>query len=375
MAIVYTEHIATDKEVTMMKRVWVFSLILMVMASAVWAQGTTQPFNKVGTSAAQFLKFGVGGRAMALGGTQAALSGDVSALYWNPAGIASIQRSSFCASYMDYFVGISHNFIGFVQPINVESSFGVSVIYLDSGDIEITTIEKPEGTGNYYSVTNLAIGLTYAKYVTDRFQGGITLKYIQEGLWREKAQTVAFDLGSILDTGLLGIKLGMSLSNYGGNMRLSGPDLDIDSDPNDENPGNRLVPSYLETEKWSLPLIYRIGIVTDLVGIGGQFAESADSRLSLLFDANDPNDAELRPNMGLEYQWKNILSLRSGGHIRYTDEWDTTENETQWNSHLFLSFGAGLNWEADWGLVQFDFATMDYDLLGWVQHYTISVAF
>lgn len=359
----------------MKKRVWVFSLMLIVMASAVWAQGTSQPFNKVGTSAAQFLKFGVGGRAIALGGTHAALSGDVSSLYWNPAGIASIQRSSLCASYMDYFVGISHNFVGYVQPINVESAFGVSVIYLDSGDIEVTTVDEPDGTGTYYDVNNLAIGLTYAKYITDRFMGGVTLKYIQEGIWREKAKTVAFDLGSILDTGLLGIKLGMSLSNYGGNMKMSGPDLDIDSDPHDDNPGNRSVASSFETDEWSLPLIYRVGLATDLVGIGGQFAESADNRLTFLFDASDPNDAELRPNVGMEYQWKNILSLRTGGHVRYTDEWDSTERETQWNSRIFLSFGAGFNWEADWGIMQFDFATMDYDLLGWVQHYSIGVAF
>ena len=359
----------------MIRRVSIFTVIMFVLASVTFAQGTSQPFTKVATSAAQFLKFGVGGRAIALGGTHTALSGDVSSLYWNPAGIASIQRSSVYASYMDYVVGISHNFFGFVQPINVESAFGISVIYLDSGDIEVTTIENPEGTGVYYNVTDLAIGLTYAKFITDRFMGGVTLKYIQEGIWREKAQAVAFDLGSILDVGLLGIKLGMSLSNYGGSMKLAGPDLGIDTDRYDENPGDRTVPSNLETDEWPLPLIYRMGIATDLVGIGGQFAESADSRLTLLFDANDPVDAELRPNMGLEYQWKHILSLRSGGHIRYTDVWDPNENETQWNSRLFLSFGAGLNWEADWGIMQFDFATMDYDLLGWVQHFSLGVAF
>lgn len=358
-----------------MKRVLALPLILMVLAGTAGAQGTSQPFNKVGTSAAQFLKFGVGGRAMALGGTHTALSGEVSSLYWNPAGIASIQRSSFYASYMDYFVGISHNFIGFVQPIDMESSFGLSVIYLDSGEMEVTTVDQPDGTGTYYDVTNLAIGLTYAKYITDRFMGGLTLKYIQEGIWREKAQTVAFDLGSILDTGLLGIRLGMSLSNYGGNMKLSGPDLTLDADRFEENTGDRSVTTNMETEEWALPLIYRVGLSTDLVGIGGQFAESADSRLTFLFDASDPNDAELRPNMGLEYQWKNMFSLRGGGHVRYADEWDSAENQTQWSSHIFLSFGAGFNWETDWGILQFDFATMDYDLLGWVQHYSIGVAF
>ena len=359
----------------MIKRVIVFLLVATAVASCVWAQGTNLPFNRVATSAAQFLKFGVGGRAEALGGTHAALSGDVSALYWNPAGVASIRRSSLYASYMDYFVGITHNFIGFVQPIDIESSFGVSVIYLDSGDIEVTTIEEPEGTGSFYDVNDLAIGLTYAKYITDRFMGGVTVKYIQEGIWREKAQTFAFDIGSILDTGLLGVRLGMSLSNFGGNMKMTGPDLEIEVDRYDENPCDRDVPSRLETEEWPLPLVYRIGIATDLVGIGGQLAESAESRLTLLFDANDPNDAELRPKLGLEYQWKDILSLRTGGHMRYTDEWDAAEQETQWNSHLFLSFGVGLNWETDWGVMQLDYATMDYDLLGWVNHFSLGVGF
>ena len=220
----------------MMKRVIAFMLVASVVASCGWAQGTKLPFNRVATSAAQFLKFGVGARAEALGGTQAALLGDVSALYWNPAGIASIRRSSLYTSYLDYFVGISHNFVGFVQPIDMESAFGVSVIYLDSGDIEVTTIDQPEGTGTFYDVNDLAIGITYAKYITDRFTGGVTVKYIQEGIWREKAQTVAFDIGSVLDTGLLGIRLGMSLSNFGGNMKLTGPDLDIEVDREEENP-------------------------------------------------------------------------------------------------------------------------------------------
>ena len=359
----------------MMKQVIVFLLLATVMGSGAWAQGTDQPFNKVATSAAQFLKFGVGGRAIALGGTQAALSGDVTALYWNPAGIASIQRSSFYASHMDYVVGITNNFIGFVQPVGVESSVGISVIYLDSGDMEVTTVDQPEGTGNYFDANDLAIGLTYAKYITDRFMGGVTVKYIQQGIWREKAQTFAFDLGSILDTGLLGIKLGMSLSNYGGDMKLGGPDLDIEADRYEDNPGDRTVPSRLETEEWALPLIYRVGIATDLVGIGGQLAESAESRMTLLFDVNDPNDAELRPNMGLEYQWKEILSLRAGGHVRYTDEWDVSEQQANWKSRLFPSFGVGLNWETDWGIIQFDYARMDFDRLDWVDHFSLGVAF
>ncbi len=359
----------------MIQRLSVVLLVVMLTASFAWAQGTDKPFNKVGTSAAQFLKFGVGGKATALGGCQAAVSGDVSSLYWNPAGIASIQRSSFMASYMDYVAGISHNFVGYVQPMGVQGSFGVSVVYLSSGKMEVTTIDEPDGTGNYFDVNDLAIGLTYGRYITDRFLGGFTLKYIQQNVWREKAQTVAFDLGSILDTGLLGIRLGMSLSNYGGNMQLAGPDLDVDVDTDTENPGERLVPSRLDTDDWTLPLIYRVGIATDLVGIGGQFAESATNRLTLLFDANDPSDAELRPNMGLEYQWRDILSLRGGGHIRYTDEWDADEQESKWNSRFYPSLGVGLNWEASWGLLQFDYAAMDYDEFGWINNISLGFAF
>lgn len=353
-----------------------FLLVISVMANSVWGQGTDEPFNRVATSAAHFLKFGVGGRAVALGGAQVAVSGDVHALYWNPAGIAPIRSSSFSVSYMDYVVGISHNFIGFVQPIDVESAFGVSVIYLDSGDIEVTTVAQPEGTGTYYDVNNLAIGLTYAKYITDRFTGGVTLKYIQEGIWREKAQTVAFDIGSVLDTGLLGIRLGMSLSNFGGNMKLTGPDLDFDADRDKDNPGERSVPSRMETDEWPLPLIYRIGFTTDLVGIGGQLAESAESRLTLLFDANDPNDAELRPSMGLEYEWRDILSLRLGGVVKYRDKWSTEEQEGEWSSRLYWSLGAGLNWEQEWGTIRFNYAVADYEQFGTtVSHYSLGISF
>ena len=118
-----------------MKKIIVFLLTLTLI---VMSPAGAQDISRVGTAAAQFLKLGVGARAAALGEAAVTLPGEVTGLYWNPASIATIDRTSFAVSRNDLYADLSYNFIGLVQPLGGSSAFGVSVIYLDTGNMEIT---------------------------------------------------------------------------------------------------------------------------------------------------------------------------------------------------------------------------------------------
>jgi len=119
-------------------------------------------FKKVGAAGAQFLKIGVGARANGMAGAYSALANDVTSMYWNPAGIADINGIAANISYTQWFAGFSHNFAGLVLPVGDSYRFGISLTSFSSGEIPITTLEKAEGTGASYSISDFALGASFA---------------------------------------------------------------------------------------------------------------------------------------------------------------------------------------------------------------------
>ena len=329
-----------------------------------------QNINRAGTSAAQFLKFGVGARVSALGEAGVTLATDVSALYWNPAGIARIGKTSLMVSRNELYTDLSYNFLGVVYPFSKNSAIGISAIFLNSGEMEITTLENPQGTGTHYSWESFSLGASYSRFITDRLSLGFSLKYIREGAYSQKADAVAIDIGSLLDTGVLGMKLGMSLCNLGSEMQLSGSSLRIEHDWYKNHSGSISSDAMLETEKWPLPLIFRLGLSTELVGKNGQLKKSQMSRVIIAADTYDPNDALLRSNFGLEYEWNNILALRAGyrGATLERDEYD---------SYIISSYtlGLGLKYNFNFTDMQFDYAFTDYKILGNGHQFTLLMSF
>src|SRR3990172_5369825 len=134
-----------------MKKIITFILVITFQAVS-FAGG----FSKVGTAAAQFLKIGVGARAMGLGGSFTAIANDVSSLYWNPAGITNIPEFSLSVSHTEWFADISHDFAGIVYPLSSSDIIALNVIALNTGEQEVTTVTQPEGTGVFYDVSDLS---------------------------------------------------------------------------------------------------------------------------------------------------------------------------------------------------------------------------
>jgi hypothetical protein len=328
-----------------------------------------QEISRVGTSAAQFLKLGVGARACALGETMVATPGDVTSLYWNPAGMASISRNSFTVSRNELYTGLSYNFAGFVMPIDNSSAVGAQILYLDSGEMEVTTIAQPEGTGESFAWQSFCIGVSYSRFVTDRLQLGGTVKLVREGSFSLKAQTLALDVGSILETGILGFRLGMAISNVGGQMRFSNPPAQFLSDfyGNEDILDTK---AQLSTQSFPLPLTFRLGAATELIGNTGQIANSEMHRMTFNVEASDPNDAFLSSNFGIEYEWHRLLSLRAGYRGLAIENDPIREYRTS-----SYAFGLGLHYDVKMFAIQFDYAFADYRTLGAAHHFTLGLSF
>ena len=107
-----------------------------------------------------------------MGGAFAATASDVTSLYWNPAGASRMESNSALFSHSRWFADITYNWVGSVINLGSMGAFGASVTYLDYGDIEVTTMSEQDGTGEFYSATDLALALTYAYNLTDRFSVG-----------------------------------------------------------------------------------------------------------------------------------------------------------------------------------------------------------
>lgn len=316
--------------------------------------------SKVATSMGQFLKIGAGARGTALGDAYSSLTNDVSAMYWNPAGIQKIGRPSLAVSRSELFAGITSDFLGGVYPLDANTTIGLSVLYLNSGDMELTTLDEPEGTGQTFDATSSALGLSISRSLTQRFDLGITLKLVSENLFREKASTLAFDIGSQFDTGIYGLKLGMVLANFGGKMKLDGPDLNTDIS-NDETGVEYSAGGRLKTEEWPIPLLFRLGISADILGRDSEFIKNDKNRLTLSLEGNDPVDHYLRYNIGLEYAWSEMLMLRAGLKENY-DEAD-------------FSAGIGLDFSKIGINARLDYAFNNYGILGYVHNYSLEFLF
>ncbi len=265
----------------------------------------SQSVTKTGTTAGQFLKIGVGARALGMGSAFSSVAGDGSSLYWNPAGISRLKKNQIIFDHQDWILDVDLDFIGasFKTPFG---TIAAAINTMHMGEMEVTTTHNPEGTGEKFNVGSIMGQLTFSKLLTDRFSFGISTKYIQETIYNSKATGLAIDLGTLYYTQIEGLKMGMSISNYGTKMKMSGRDLLLQTevDPSLESDPTNINANF-ETDRFELPLIFRFGVSYEKSLL-------TDFDILIAADALHPNDNTESINLGSEISYKNFLFIRSG---------------------------------------------------------------
>lgn len=334
-----------------------FLLAALLMTGLAFAPAASAQ-DKAGTTAAQFLGLGLGARATAMGGAMVANAEGPNALYWNPSAIAWMPGNGAEFSQAEWFVDtrLQHAAVVFNAGF---AHLGVSVTNMDYGQTEVTTIAQPDGTGELWSAADLAVGLSLARAMTDRFSVGGTVKFVRQTVWTESSQGAALDLGVTYDTGFQGIRLGMSMSNFGTDMRLGGPNLRraISADPNQAGSNNR-IGANLEVDDWPMPLIFR-------VGLSAVPYQSADMRLTVTASGNAPSDHSQSASFGAEYSFRDIAFARAGWREAFS-----FADDSGW------AIGFGLRYRFSPTLAgAFDYSFQNYEPFGTPQMFTLGLQF
>jgi opacity protein-like surface antigen len=328
-------------------------LLIFLMASTALPQNLT----KTGTTAAPFLKIGVGSRAVAMGGAFTATADDITAMYWNPGGLANVYASEATFNHVKWFADINYDFAAFSTHLTDFGTLGGFVSVMSMDDMLVRTEDQPEGTGEYFTSGSMAIGISFARSLTDRFSIGFNLKYVRDYLWNMSANGVALDIGTMYKIPILNeFRLAASISNFGTKMKLAGRDNVYIIAPTGSN-GN-LINSDIQLDEYDLPLVFRVGVAADVV-------KTDEHRVTMAVDAVHPNDNTEYLNTGAEYGWDDMVFLRGGWKSLF--ERDTEQGFTA---------GIGVQYRIVGEFkVKVDYAYEDWGRLKNVHYLSLSVRF
>ena len=356
--------------------------LLLVPCGALVGQGTgtvllpdpQNPTTRVGTRGANFLEIGVGARGLALGGAYTALAEGVTALYWNPAGIAELEGPAVAFSIADLYgdAGISHTFAGGIMPVGSNGAFGIALTQLSSGDIQRTTELFPDGGdpafGNTFSYTASAAGLYYARRLTDRLGLGVGVKFATEGIDNAKANYVGLDIGTKFRTGLYGTHIAASLSNLGTSSRYRGAAIErfaIDQFRFGATPVE------FSTQSLQLPTMFRFSIRSDVLGPSDALlSANAQHNLVTMVEMADAIDTDVQMTLAAQYSFRDLVFLRAGKRF-------VNEKQTSFRTSSFgASFGGGIRLPLGGGRrFSFDYAYTGMDELKNIQVFSLEFGF
>jgi hypothetical protein len=336
-----------------------------------------------GTTAAEFLLFGAGARGTALGGAFPAIATDVSSLYYNPAGAALMPRAGAMVGTYDYVADTRYSWGGVAFPFSGGSrAIGLQVGTFGFKDQPVYTVEQPEGTGAFYSVSQTFAGITLSQQFSDRFSAGVTAKGIFDQLGQASGSAFAVDFGTHFHSSLSGhpVRFSFVLANLGTNLSYTGEALNAET-PRDPIPGEPEVPetgqpSQFRTTGFNLPTIFRVGLAYDLLS-------GDNSRLTVISDFNQPNNNGAGFSAGGEWMAERLGGSNFGfalrGSYSYTaannlDPVDVSTTAVSDEENLQgLAFGGGLNYGSGNFNLGLDYAWKYLGVLGGTNFFSVSL--
>ncbi len=281
-------------------------ILLMLIPAVIYGQG------KLAQTGLQFLQIGVSPRAEAMAGAYVLAGDNSEALFYNVAGITK-STTTFDVSLdrVQWFADIGYNALGVTfQPYDGKYGvFGLSFRNANYGDFYGTRVDAASSNGydntGIFSPTAYAIGLAYAKQLTDKFRIGGQVKYLKQTLGdniltfggpqlQNEVSGFAFDFGMIYSTGIRGFDFGMDIKNFAADFKY-------------------------QQYAFEAPLTFRIGLslnVFELTGLQDKLGQD----LLIVADAVHPRDYGEHLNLGAEYKLYKMVSLRVGYKVNYSEE-------------------------------------------------------
>ena len=280
-----------------------------------------------GSTSCNFLKIGVGAKGSSLGGAYTTLVDDVSAIYWNPAGLSYIQGKQMGAMYLKWFEDINYQFIGYAHALKnknptynnrMNKVFGIGIYNLTMDEIQ--GYDASGAPTKSLEAYDRALSLSYSSPLRRKLLGGVSIKIIDKRLASKKAQAYAMDIGTIYTDVLKDLDLSLVLTNLSSGIKFI-------------------------KEKDKLPMNIKLGAGLRLL----------DDNLRIGTNLNLPNDNDFSFNLGTEYQIWHWFLLRLG----YDSGQDLDTG---------LSYGLGLTQ----GPLNIDYAFVPYGEFGSTHRFSLS---
>ena len=343
-----------------MKKLIIIVFALMFTLSNLNAQ-VDKSTTKVATTAAQFLKIGVGARPIAMGGAYSAMQGDINSSYWNPAGISRIYGGEATFNHANWLADIKYDFFAATYDIPGLGTLGATIVSYNVPEEIVRTYKNPEGDGRVFDAGAISIGLVYAQNLTDRFSIGISTKVIREWIWNESAMGLAVDIGTLYITPFNDLKIGASISNFGTKMQLEGRDLEFLENMQtitDDGTINNIRSVY-EAERYEMPLTFRVGLAMDVIKYDNIL------RATAAVDAVHPNDNSEYLNLGLEFAYDEMFFIRGGYKTLFMKD-----------AEGGLTVGGGISCHIGGAsYLKIDYALADYNRLKQVHFISLSMKY
>ena len=336
----------------MKKAIAAASLILMGMAGPASGQSNT------GTTIGEFTLIEPSARIAAMGNAGVSLYEGIQAIYYNPAALGPMEGPAVQFTHSFWFADITYDYAAVALPVRSLGNFFASITSLNSGDIDVRTVDQPLGTGERYHAADLALGIGFGRQITRRFAAGVQLNYLTETIWHSSSSTLTFNMGTVYRLSEEGLRIGASLANFGTRARFSGDDLAIQWDRDTSRHGdNSALPASQFTDEFPVPMLFRVGVsLPRRIGVA--------NRITLAVDAFHPNDNTESLSGGAEWSWKDIVAFRAG-----------YQNLFQRDSELGPTAGVGLRAGSGHPWLRFDYAWARHERLQDTHRLTFALMF
>ena len=271
---------------------------------------------RAGSAGASELLINPFGRSSGWGTANIASVSGLEGQYSNVAGLASTEKTELIftqTSWLQYGNELfnpnesvsSISAFGFSQKIGESGVIGLGVMSMNFGDIEITTVDMPDGGIGTFSPRFMNIGASYAHVFSNSIQGGATVRMISEQISDVSANGVAFDAGIQYRTGDQDrLKFGISFKNWGPRMSFSGDGLSFRGIIPGGSDDDYKMTVEQRGSYFDLPALFNIGMSYDINMINHRLTGAGT------FTSNSFQKDQYR--LGGEYSYKEYFMLRAG---------------------------------------------------------------